>query len=135
MKGLDTSVLLSLLHGDRGARELATHLRGLEVATTEANLLELSFLAVRGPPRARAARKGALERLRRRITVLPIDSRAVEQAARRVGKGSEKTPPLVVAMLGALEANGCDELYTHETALDPGKWSFRITHVAKHNAK
>ena len=135
MKGLDTTVILGLLEGTKGTRELLTHLRGTELATTEANLLELSYLAARGPLRARAARRGTLDRLRRKITVLPIDGRAVEQAARRLGKGSEKTPPLVLAMLGAFETNGCDELFTHEAALDPGKWNFKITHIAKHKSK
>lgn len=118
MKGLDTSVLLALLEGDRGTRNLLTRLRGIELATTEINLLELSYLAARAPPRTRAARREVLDRLRRKITVLSIDSRAVDQAGRRLGKGSEKTPPHVLAMLGALESSGCDELFTHETAID-----------------
>lgn len=106
MKGLDTSVLLALLEGDRRTLNLLARLRGVELATTEVNLLELSYLAARGPPKVRVARREALDRLRRKITVLPIDGRAVEQAGRRLGKGSEKTPPHVLAMLGALEANG-----------------------------
>jgi len=129
MKGLDTSVLLALLEGDHGVRELLTRLRGTELATTELNLLELSYLAARGHPGARRTRRDALGCLRRKITVLPIDARAVEQAGRRIGKGSEETPPHVLAMLGALEASGCDELFTHEAALDPGKWRFKITRV------
>jgi predicted nucleic acid-binding protein len=135
MKGLDTSVLLALLEGERGARDLLSHLQGVELATTEVNLLELSYLAARGPPRARAARRGALDRLRQKITVLSIDGRAVEQAGRRLRRGSEKTPPHVLAMLGAFEANGCEELFTHETAIDPGKWSFKTTHVTHRSTK
>jgi predicted nucleic acid-binding protein len=135
MKCLDTSVLLALLEGDRGTRDLLARLRGVELATTDVNLLELSYLAARAPPRVRVARREALDRLRRKITVLPIDGRAVEQAGRRLGKGSEKTLPHVLAMLGALEANGCDELFTHETAVDPGKWRFKITHLTLHNTK
>ncbi len=131
MKGLDTSVLLALLEGDRGVRDLLTRLRGVELATTEVNLLELSYLAVRGSPRSGVARREALDRLRRRITVLSIDRKAVEEAGCRFGKGSEKTPPLVLAMLGALETNGCDEFFTHETAIDPGRWMFKITRVTR----
>ncbi len=129
MKGLDTSVLLTLLEGKRGARDLLTRLRGFELATTEVNLLELSYLAARGPARCRAARREALGRLRHEITVLPIDGRAVEQAGRRLGKGGERTPPHVLAMLGAFEASGCDELFTHETGIYPGTWRFKVTHV------
>ncbi|HEY1197703.1 MAG TPA: PIN domain-containing protein [Thermoplasmata archaeon] len=135
MKGLDTSVLLALLEGERGARDLLIRLRGVELATTEVNLLELSYLTAHGPPRIRVARREALDRLRRKITVLPIDGRAVEQAGRRLGKGSEKTPPHVLAMLGALEASGCDELFTREPAVDPAKWRFRITHVTYRGTK
>ncbi|MGA3021611.1 MAG: PIN domain-containing protein [Thermoplasmata archaeon] len=135
MKGLDTSVLLALLEGEQGTRNLLTRLRGIELATTEVNLLELSYLSARGPPRTRAARRESLDRLRRKITILPIDSRAVEQAGRRLGKGSERTPPHVLAMLGALEANGCDELLTHETTIDQGRWRFKITHVTHRNTK
>lgn len=129
MKGLDTSVLLALLEGDAGVRKLLTRLRGIELATTEVNLLELAYLAARGPSRSRTARRETLERLRRKITVLPIDGRAVEQAGRRLGKGSEKTPPHVLAMLGALEANGCDELFSLQAEIDPGKWRFKVTSI------
>src|SRR5208283_1659005 len=97
MKGLDTSVLLALLEGERGTRDLLKQLRGVELATTEANLLELSYLAARGPPRTQVARRRAVDRLRRKLTVLPIDNRAVEQAGRRLGRGSDKTPPHVLA--------------------------------------
>ncbi len=135
MKGLDTSVLLALLEGDRGARELLTRLRGTELATTELNLLELSYLAGRGHSGSHTTRRETLDRLRRKISVLPIDARAVEQAGRRIGKGSERTPPHVLAMLGALEANGCDELFTHEAALDSSKWRFKITRVTHRSTK
>lgn len=130
MKGLDTSILLALLEGDPGTRKLVIRLRGVELATTTINLLELAYLAARGPSRSRVARRHALERLRRKLTVLPIDGRAVEEAGRRLGKGSEKTPPHVLAMLGAFEANGCDELFSLEPGIDPGKWRFKVTRVA-----
>lgn len=135
MKALDTSVILTLLEGDPGAQDLLKRLRGVELATTEVNLLELAYLAARGPARSQAARRAVLERLRRKLTVLPIDGRAMEQAGRRLGKGSERTPLHVLAMLGALEANGCDELFTQETTIDPGKWRFKITHLAHHGTK
>ncbi len=132
MKALDTSVLLALLEGDAATRELLRRLRGVELATTEANLLELHYLAARGPARSRAGRRAVVERLRQKLTVLPIDGRATEQASHRLGKGSERTAPQVLAMLGALEANGCEELYTHDPALDPGKWRFKINRIGNH---
>lgn len=135
MKGLDSSVLLALLEGDASARELLKGLRGVELATTEANLLELSYVAAHGPTRARARRREVLERLRRKITVLPIDDRAVDQASRRIGKGVETLPPLVLAMLGALEAGGCDELFTRDLGLKAGIWRFKIGRIASSHAK
>jgi predicted nucleic acid-binding protein len=130
MKALDTSVLIALLEGDRPARELVRKLRGVEVATTEANLLELSYLAGRGPVRARTRRREALDRLRRKITVLPIDQRAVSEAERCARKGHAPASPLVAGMLGALEAAGCDELYTADPGECGGRWRFRITKFA-----
>ena len=134
MKGVDTSVLLALLDGERPARELIARQRGVEIATTELNLLELYYLASRGPSRSRAGRRASLERLRRKLTVLPVDARAIGQAARRLGKGGEKAAPVILAMLGAFEANGCEELFTHEVGLDAGSWSFKITQIKHHDA-
>lgn len=134
MKALDTSVLLSLLEGAPGAKELLRRLRGVEVATTEANLLELGILAAHGPERLRTARREALNRLRRKITVLPLDAKATDTAIRHLGKGPTGAPPLVTAMLGALESSGCEELLT----LDPvakGKWRGRITRVSIRHPK
>lgn len=130
MKGLDTSALLGLLHGDRGIRDLLKRLRHIELATTEANLLELAWIASRSPAHARR-RKDALERLRQKITVLPIDSRAVERASRQMVRGAPTPPPLLLAMLGALDAAGCDELYTRDTVRDLGKWRFKVTRIAR----
>lgn len=136
MIALDTSVLLSLLEGGPGTRELMDRLRGVEVATTEANLIELGFLASRGPPRQRKVRLQALDRLRHRITVLPIDARAVETAAVHLGKvGAAGSSPLVAAMMGALEANGCDELLTLDASEDLGKWKVRISRSLSRNSK
>lgn len=135
MKALDTSVLLALLEGERGAQDLLKRLRGVEVATTEANLLELAYLAAVGPERHRAARREALGRLRRKITVLPIDARSVEAAARRIGKGAESAPPTVTAMMGALESTGCEELLTLESPITQGRWKVRVTRIRTHHTK
>ena len=129
MKALDTGVLLALLEGDRAARETVRRLRGHELATTEANLLELAILAGRGAAGARSTRREAIARLRRKMTVLPIDARAVEEAARHAARPeSAALVPHVLAMLGALEASGCDELITAEAEFG-GKWRFRMSRM------
>lgn len=129
MKALDTSVLLAFLEGEPGVKELLKHLRGVEVATTEANLLELAYLADRGPGGHRTARHAALGRLRRKVTVLPIDARSVETASRHLGKGAESAPPLVTAMMSALESYGCEELLTLDPPGSWGKWKVRVTRI------
>jgi predicted nucleic acid-binding protein len=131
MKALDTSVLALLLHGDRAARDLARKWRGVEIATTELNMLELYVLAARAPPRARAHRREAVERLRRSLTVLPFDSRAAERLGKRARKVESGGVPLVLqGILGILEAAGCDEFVSLETPQNLGKWPFRITKLA-----
>jgi predicted nucleic acid-binding protein len=57
MKALDTPVLLAILEGVPAARDLLRRLKGSELATTEANLLELTLLASAGP---RGRRTGLL---------------------------------------------------------------------------
>jgi predicted nucleic acid-binding protein len=129
VKALDTSVLLGLLEGSPAVREQLRHLRGVELATTESNMLELACLAGRGARRPRAERLAALARLRRRITVLPVDQRATEEASRRVTGDAPGLSPLALAMLGALEASGCDELLTADPLPVPGKWRFRVRRI------
>jgi predicted nucleic acid-binding protein len=131
MKALDTAALLTLLEGAPATRAQLARLRGSELATTEANLLELSWLAASAPPRARSSRLAAIARLRRRLTVLPIDARGAEEAQRRLARSGTAMSPLVVAMLGALEAYGCEELLTDDPAQFQGTWRFRIRALAK----
>jgi predicted nucleic acid-binding protein len=136
MKALDTSVLLALLEGDSRARDLVAHLHSVELATTEANMLELAWIASQGPPRVAAARRIQLDRLRRRITVLPLDDKAMERTTHALRRGIGKRPtPLVLAMLGALEANGCDELFSQDAKLGDGRWSFRVTNLIRQVTK
>ena len=135
MKGLDTSVLLGLLEGDGPSRALIGRLRGIEVATTEANLLELALIAGHGPARLQRSRREVLVRLRRKLTVLPIDGRAVELVGRRLERAIEPTPPLVLAMLGALESNGCDELFVREPIRMSPRWKLKVTRVGGMRAK
>ncbi|MFZ0892759.1 MAG: PIN domain-containing protein [Thermoplasmata archaeon] len=130
MKALDTSALLALLEGDRGAKGLLQRLRGVEVATTEINLLELGYAAAKGPVRDRVARRAILTRLRRKLTVLPLDDKAVEEANTRLAKGAGM-PPLRLAMLSILEVNGCEELVSSETNPLQGKWRFKQVRFSK----
>lgn len=135
MKAVDTSVLLALLEGDRSARDLLRKLREVEVATTEANFLELAYLAARGSPRVRGRRREALGRLRRKLTVLPIDPRAVAETEGCVIRGEGPVSPLLAGMLGALEAAGCDELFTSDPRECRGRWRFQLTRFTRHASK
>ncbi len=126
MKAVDTGVLLALLEGSSKAREAVRKLRGAEIATTEANLLELTSIAARGSGKIRAHRLEVLERLRQRLTVLPVDARSSREVARTSAKQAGRLAPLVAAMLGTLEAAGCEELVTDDRALAGGGWSFRV---------
>jgi len=126
MRAVDTGILLALLEGSARARESLRRLRGTELATTEANLLELITIASAAPSKTRNARLETLERLRQRLTVLPVDSRATREVVRRGGRALERLSPHVIGMLGALEAAGCQELVTDDRDLAGGDWSFRV---------
>ena len=135
MKGLDTSVLLGLLEGDSSVLRQISRLRGVELATTEVNLLELALIAGHGPARAQRSRRGALERLRRKLTVLPIDGRAIDLVTRRLDRSGEASPPLVLAMLGALESSGCDELFVRDPLRVDSRWKLKVTRIADSHPK
>lgn len=130
MKGLDTGALLEILEGAAGARKAVKKLRGEELATTELNLLELSVLAGKGAPRGRAERFAAIGRLRRRLTVLPIDGRAIDLAARQVTGGAGALPVSTLAALLAFEAAGCETLLTSDPSSIGGRWSFETRKFA-----
>jgi len=128
MKALDTPVLLSILEGEAAARTLLRRVRGVEIATSEINLLELSLVSTFGGPKHRVARSKAIDRLRSRLTVLPIDQAGYREASARLSSRSGKTSPLApLAALGAFEAYACDELFTTNPSEIPGKWKFKVT--------
>ncbi len=126
MKGFDTWALLEILEGSPAARKELRRLRGEELATTEACFLELGYLAARGGSNSQLARRTALARLRRRLTVLPLDARAIEEAARHLTGPAGALPPAVLGSLGAFEAAGCDELLTSSPAELRGRWRFKV---------
>jgi predicted nucleic acid-binding protein len=112
MKVLDTPVLVDLLRGRIDVRTLLGQAKGEELATTELNVFELEVLARLGPRAGREHRLAAVQRLRRKLTVLPIDERAcqaaaVGQAARPKGGGS-----IEWLMLGAAKAAGASAWWT-----------------------
>ena len=111
MKGLDTPVLVHLLHGSPSAQALLKSLRGEELATTELNLYELGVLAAQGPRSARGARLKALAGLRRRISVLPIGPAATEEA-QRLSSGLGRTSGYEAIVWGAMISAGCQEWIT-----------------------
>lgn len=130
MKGLDTPALLEILEGTPAARQELKRLRGEELSTTEGNLLELTLLASRGGSRSRSSRLEAVERLRRRLTILPLDGRATGAASLQIRKAQGGPAPLLYAILGAFEAAGCAELLTADPGSIPGKWGFRVRRFA-----
>jgi predicted nucleic acid-binding protein len=131
MKGLDTGALLEILEGTPAARKEVRRLRGEELATTEVNMTELALLALRGASRTRAERMAALTRLRRRVTVLPVEGRAFDVLARSASGAVAAGPALVLAMLATFEAAGCEELLTAEPGQIGGKWRFKVRKFAK----
>ena len=129
MKALDTGVLLALLEGSTRARDLLRKLRGVELATTEANLLELAYLAGAAPAKVRKGRLAALEKLRQRLTVLEINARSTREATTRLAKGAGPVGLPVSAMLGALQAAGCEELLTDEPRTVALDWGVKVKAV------
>ena len=136
MKALDAELLTSILEGDPQTKDLFRKLRGAEVAATELALLEVSLRAEEAPVAPRRGRRTAAERLRRKLTALPIDGRAVVEAARHASGGLPRGESLLrLAEFGALEAYGCTELFTAARAAPGGKWRFRVIHVETTHTK
>jgi hypothetical protein len=135
MKALDSGILVRFLEGDPVIRELVRKLRGIELATTEVSMLAVSVAALEGPKSGQAHRSAAVDRLRRSLTVLPIDSRAVAVAVSRVAPERQAPELGRLAELGSLDAYGCDELFTSQKSLPSGKWRFRTTYITSSRHK
>lgn len=116
MRGLDSPALLAILDGSEKGRALLDDLVGEEACTTEVNLFELETIALQGPARRRSERLAALERLRRRITVLPLDEASSRAAAALARSNPIGQPPSVWMMLGIFEANDCTSVTTSAAA-------------------
>lgn len=131
MKGLDTPVLLGILHGAPSVRALLSTLSGEELATTELNMIELAAIGAQGGARARRERLQALERLRRRVTVLPIDRRAADQLTQNAPAARSAADLQLHAMLAAFEAAGCSHVLAEgKTPLLRGPRRVKITNVS-----
>lgn len=104
MKALDTPVLLAFLRGRPSARKAIQAWSEDELATTELTLFDLEVAARTDPSPGKEHRLAALERLRRKVTVLPVDARASRWAAE--ARARYRMKPLTALALGVLETNG-----------------------------
>ena len=131
MKGLDTPVLLGLLHCSRPTAELLRTLEGEELVTTELNLAELTTIVGRGGPRRRKEHLPALERLRRRLTVLPVDRKAIELLGLRAPQIRTAAELHTGLLMATFEAAGCAQVLTASgSRLGGTPWKVKIANVA-----
>lgn len=136
MKGLDTPVLLGLLEGAPMARALVRALAGEELATTEVNLFEIELLGRRDRSPGKERRLQALERLRRKLTVLPIDEASSRRAAHIAATARSAAPEGTWLCLGAAEAHGCSEWITSARGMPPpSSTRLKVTDIVRWNFK
>jgi predicted nucleic acid-binding protein len=136
MKGLDTPVLLALLEGAPKARALVRALAGEELATTEVNLFEIELLGRRDKSPGKERRTQALERLRRKLTVLPIDEESSRKAAAIAATARQAAPEGTWLSLGAAEAHGCSEWITTTSAMPPASSArIKVTAIERWKTK
>jgi predicted nucleic acid-binding protein len=136
MKGLDTPVLLALLEGAPKSRALVRALAGEELATTEVNLFEIELLGRRekGPGKERRAQ--AVDRLRRKLTILPIDEESTRRAATIAASARGAAPEGTWLCVGAAEAHGCSEWITTADGVPPASAArIKITKIERWKAK
>jgi predicted nucleic acid-binding protein len=119
MKGFDTPVLLEILEGRPSATKLLKRLTGEELCTTEANLFELEAIARQERGAVLERHLAAVERIRRGLTVLPLDEKAVRAALARWRENGQGLTAGAWMVFGALEANGCSEWFTSRSSAFP----------------
>jgi predicted nucleic acid-binding protein len=130
VKGLDTPILLGILNGSPSVRPLLRSLSGEELATTELNMIELSAIAGHGGVRGRKERLQALERLRRRMTVLPIDRRVTELLSQRAPETRTAADLHLNMIMAAFEAAGCSHVLTDSrTPTSHAPWKVKVTSI------
>lgn len=118
MKALDTPVLLDLLRGSADALRLVRSVGNEELATTELNLWELGQLAIEDRSPGRERRLAAIDRLRRKLLVLPVDAASIKAAlAGAVRERKGRVIWTTELIYGTLEAHGCSAWVTVPEAL------------------
>lgn len=136
MKGLDTPVLLGLLEGAPKPKALVRALAGEELATTEVNLFEIELLGRRDKGPGRERRSQALDRLRRKLTVLPIDEESCRRAASIAASARQAAPEGTWLCLGAAEAHGCSEWITSLAGMPPASATrLKVTAIERWKTK
>jgi predicted nucleic acid-binding protein len=131
MRALDTPLLLDLLRGSPAARRMIRSLGPGDFATTEINLWELTARAYEEGPRGLQARLAAVERLRRKLTVLAVDRASTEAFGRLRPKASRGRATLTDLVAATLLAHGVTEWVTTRS-IWPSRaiGSLRVTHYA-----
>jgi hypothetical protein len=122
MKGLDTPVLLAILHEEPYAKGLIRDLRGEELATTELNFLELEGLAALSSRFNRGVRRTVLANLRHRLSVLPIAGRA----GRETNWDTRRSSLVENVIWGTMEAHRCDEWITTPSFAPRAPRTFKV---------
>lgn len=136
MRGIDSPLLLALLEGRPEGRALIEGQADEELCTTEVNLFELEALARAGGRDGRARRLAALDRLRHKISVLPVDERASRAAAALAAQSRVSLPASTWLFLGSLQAAGATEVLTTDASgLSGLNGPMKITSVRRRHSK
>jgi predicted nucleic acid-binding protein len=137
MKGLDTPVLEGLLRGDPAVRGFLRHHEGEELCTTAVNLFELEVAAHADPSAGKERRAAALDRLRRKMTIVEVGPAAARAAAvHLLGSKGRSLRPSEALMLGAFESAGCAEVVTtRESRLISGTRALRVVVLGENESK
>lgn len=136
MKALDTPILLRLLRGDPRTAAFLRKISAEELATTTINLFELEVIARTDPSPGRERRLAALERLRRKLTILPVDETAAVEAANALGRVGPHSPNASACLIaGALVAGRCSEWITAKDVEFPTPSGVKVTVLSEHNPK
>lgn len=133
MKAVDASFLKGLLEGDPRILRFLSTLRRERLVTTETEYAVLLKLAGAGPRSQRKTRREAVRRLRERLTVVPVDERAsriLEVALTDGGLSGASISNL--HSLCALEANGCEVVYSLSTVRVGRGWRLKSVCLSRY---
>ncbi|MGA7922630.1 MAG: type II toxin-antitoxin system VapC family toxin [Thermoplasmata archaeon] len=130
MKALDTPVLQDLLRGRQSARKAIQAWSEEELATTELTLFDLEVAARVDPRPGRERRLAALDRLRRKVSVLPVDARAVRWAGE--ARAQYRVRPATALALGILESTGVTDWLVGPPKVSVGRSRSHVRLVQYH---